>query len=135
MSDILLIDDDTELLALLKEYLEKEGFAVIAVNNGERGVSAALSDQFALAVLDVMMPGMSGIEVLRAIRARSKMPVIMLTAKGDDMDRILGLELGADDYVPKPCTPRELLARIRSILRRTESTENPERRRPSPFPL
>jgi len=127
MSDILLIDDDTELLALLKEYLEKEGFAVIAVNNGERGVSAALSDQFALAVLDVMMPGMSGIEVLRAIRARSKMPVIMLTAKGDDMDRILGLELGADDYVPKPCTPRELLARIRSILRRTESTENPEK--------
>ncbi len=127
MPTILLIDDDTELLALLKEYLEREGFDVVAVSDGASGVAAAISGQFALAALDVMMPGMNGIDVLRAIRASSDMPLIMLTAKGDDMDRILGLELGADDYVPKPCTPRELLARIRSILRRAEFLEGAER--------
>lgn len=120
MNRILLIDDDVELVALLREYLEQEGFVVGTAHDGERGVAEALSGQYALAVLDVMMPQLSGVEALRRIRAQSSLPVIMLTAKGDDLDRIIGLELGADDYVPKPCTPRELLARIRAILRRTE---------------
>lgn len=124
MSKILLVDDDVELVTMIKEYLEQEGFEVTAVHNGEQGASAALSGQYEIAVLDVMMPVMNGVETLRRIRAQSTMPVIMLTAKGDDMDRILGLELGADDYVPKPCTPRELTARIRAILRRADTTEN-----------
>lgn len=116
---ILLVDDDVELAGLLSDYLVQEGFAVTAVHDGERGVAAALSGQYALAVLDVMMPGISGVEALRRIRAASALPVLMLTAKGDDMDRIVGLELGADDYVAKPCLPRELAARLRAILRRT----------------
>jgi len=120
ITKILLVDDDTELIAMLKDYLEKEGFTVTTVYDGEAGAAEALSGQYALAVLDVMMPGMSGVEVLKRIRAKSTMPVVMLTAKGDDMDRILGLEIGADDYVPKPCTPRELTARIRAILRRID---------------
>ncbi|MCG2584602.1 response regulator transcription factor [Massilia sp. TS11] len=121
MTEVLLIDDDTELLAMFQEYLEQEGFAVTCRHDGENGALAALSGQFAIAVLDVMMPRVNGIEALRRIRARSQMPVLMLTARGDDTDRILGLELGADDYVPKPCTPRELTARIRAILRRTQA--------------
>lgn len=121
MTKILLVDDDVELVGLLKEYLEQEGFAVGVAHDGEYGVAEALSDRYAIAVLDVMMPHMSGVEALRQIRRQSHMPVLMLTAKGDDMDRVIGLELGADDYVPKPCTPRELTARIRAILRRTES--------------
>ncbi len=126
MSKVLLVDDDVELVEMLKEYLELEGFGVTAVHDGEAGVSEALSGQYAIAVLDVMMPGLSGIEVLRRIRMKSALPVIMLTARGDDTDRIVGLELGADDYVPKPCTPRELTARIRAILRRIQGaqTEN-----------
>lgn len=123
MTQILLVDDDIELVNMLKEYLEQEGFEVTAVHNGEEGASAALSGRYAIAVLDVMMPVMNGVEALRRIRAESAMPVLMLTAKGDDMDRILGLELGADDYVPKPCTPRELTARIRAILRRAETPD------------
>jgi two-component system OmpR family response regulator len=119
---ILLVDDDAELIAMLKDYLEKEGFAVTTVYDGESGAAEALSGQYALAVLDVMMPGMCGVDVLKRIRVKSTMPVVMLTAKGDDMDRILGLEIGADDYVPKPCTPRELTARIRAILRRIDVT-------------
>lgn len=129
MARILLVDDDIELVHLLQEYLEQEGYEVSAVHNGEEGADAALSGQYALAVLDVMMPVMNGIETLRRIRARSTMPVLMLTAKGDDLDRILGLELGADDYVPKPCTPRELTARIRAILRRAEASEPAEQPR------
>ena len=93
----------------------------MAVHDGEAGVSEALSGQYAIAVLDVMMPRLNGVEALRRIRTKSSMPVIMLTARGDDTDRIVGLELGADDYVPKPCTPRELTARIRAILRRTQT--------------
>lgn len=123
MAKILLVDDDVELVTMIKEYLEQEGFDVTAVHNGERGAAEALSGQYAIAVLDVMMPVMNGVEALRHIRAQSAMPVLMLTAKGDDMDRILGLELGADDYVPKPCTPRELTARIRAILRRSEAAD------------
>jgi len=119
MARVLLIDDDVELLDMLGEYLQQEGFDATAVHDGENGVKEALSGSYAIAVLDVMMPRMNGLETLRRIRAKSQMPVLMLTARGDDTDRIVGLELGADDYVPKPCTPRELTARIRAILRRT----------------
>ncbi len=123
MTRILLVDDDTELAALLGDYLTQEGFAVTTTDNGADGVVEALSGRYALAVLDVMMPGMNGIEALRRIRAQSSLPLLMLTARGDNTDRIVGLELGADDYVPKPCTPRELAARIRAILRRTQPPE------------
>lgn len=122
MRKILLVDDDVELVEMLKDYLEGEGFEVTAAHDGEEGAAEALSGRYAIAVLDVMMPRLSGVEALRRIRASSAMPVLMLTARGDDMDRIVGLELGADDYVPKPCTPRELTARIRAILRRTLGT-------------
>ena len=119
MNHVLLIDDDVELVGMFAEYLGQEGFQASCVHNGEDGVRAALAGQHAIVILDVMMPGMSGIEALRQIRADSRIPVLMLTARGDDADRILGLELGADDYVAKPCTPRELTARVRAILRRT----------------
>ncbi|UGQ48435.1 response regulator transcription factor [Massilia endophytica] len=121
MSKVLLIDDDVELVAMFQEYLEQEGFEVMAAHDGLAGATAALSGQYAIAVLDVMMPRMNGLETLRRIRAASNMPILMLTARGDDTDRIVGLELGADDYVTKPCTPRELTARIRAILRRTQA--------------
>jgi DNA-binding response OmpR family regulator len=103
----------------LREYLQAEGFSVHVEGEGSGGISAALSGEYDLAVLDVMMPQVNGLEVLRRIREQSALPVLMLTARGDDVDRITGLELGADDYVPKPSTPRELVARIRAILRRT----------------
>ena len=121
MAAVLLVDDDVELAEMLGDYLAQDGFEVTTRHDGESGVEAALSGDFAIAVLDVMMPKLSGIEVLRRIRAASALPVLMLTAKGDDFDRIVGLELGADDYVPKPCQPRELAARLRAILRRTGS--------------
>lgn len=117
---VLLIDDDAELVDLLRDYLDQEGFAVRTAGDGMSGL-AALSpgvDSVDIVVLDVMMPGISGIETLARIRAASGVPVLMLTARGDDADRIAGLELGADDYVAKPCTPRELTARIRAILKR-----------------
>ena len=116
---ILLVDDDVELAGLLSDYLVRDGFAVETVPDGESGVTEALSGRFSVVVLDVMMPGIGGIEALRRIRAASTVPVLMLTARGDDLDRIVGLELGADDYVPKPCLPRELAARLRAILRRS----------------
>lgn len=124
MTPILLVDDDVELSGMLRDYLNLDGFAATAVHDGQSGVEAALSGGYGVVVLDVMMPGLSGIEVLRRIRAASRVPVLMLTAKGDDMDRIVGLELGADDYVPKPCLPRELAARLRAILRRTQPADN-----------
>lgn len=120
MPKVLLVDDDIELVDMLKEYLEQDGFEVTAVYNGADALALAAGGQYAIAVLDVMMPRMQGMDTLRQLRARSQMPVLMLTARGDDADRILGLELGADDYVSKPCTPRELSARIRAILRRTQ---------------
>ena len=120
MPKILLVDDDSELVAMLTTYLEREGFEVGAAYDGQTGAAEALSGQYSIAVIDVMMPRASGIEALTRIRAQSRIPVLMLTARGDDADRIVGLEIGADDYVPKPCTPRELTARIRAILRRTE---------------
>ena len=124
MTQVLLVDDDVELGEMLTEYLEREGFGATAVPDGEAGVRGALSGEYGIVVLDVMMPRLNGIEALRRIRAQdSRIPVLMLTAKGDDVDRIVGLELGADDYVPKPCTPRELVARIRAILRRTQLQE------------
>ncbi|MGI4719534.1 MAG: response regulator transcription factor [Janthinobacterium lividum] len=121
MNHVLLIDDDVELVAMFSEYLEQEGFRVTCVHDGRSGAHAALGGGYAIAILDVMMPGTNGIEALRLIRAGSRIPVLMLTARGDDADRILGLELGADDYVAKPCTPRELTARVRAILRRTQA--------------
>jgi DNA-binding response OmpR family regulator len=117
---VLLADDDIELSAMLAEYLEREGFTVTAVHDGEAAARLALSGAFQIVVLDVMMPRIDGVEALRRIRQSSRVPVIMLTARGDDVDRIIGLELGADDYVPKPCTPRELTARLRAILRRMQ---------------
>jgi DNA-binding response OmpR family regulator len=120
MTHVLLIDDDTELVGMFTEYLEQEGFRVACAHDGETGAREALSGQYAIAILDVMMPRMNGIETLRRIRAASRIPVLMLTGRGDDADRILGLELGADDYVTKPCTPREMTARVRAILRRTQ---------------
>ena len=122
MDRILVIDDDIELCELLGEYLGGEGFAVETVQHGEEGAKQALSSDYSLVVLDVMLPGINGFDVLRKIRGESKVPVIMLTARGDDIDRIVGLELGADDYLPKPFNPRELVARIRAIQRRTEDT-------------
>jgi DNA-binding response OmpR family regulator len=126
MNHVLLIDDDVELVGMFREYLEQEGFRVTCAHEGDAGAREALSGQFAIAILDVMMPRMNGIETLRRIRAKSRLPVLMLTGRGDDTDRILGLELGADDYVTKPCTPRELTARIRAILRRTNGLPHDE---------
>jgi DNA-binding response OmpR family regulator len=117
-SRVLLVDDDVELVDMLKAYLEAEDLPVESVQ-GPLAVSRAISGEFGIVVLDIMMPRVSGLEILRAIRAQSTVPVLMLTARGEGADRIRGLELGADDYVPKPCTPRELTARIRAILRRT----------------
>ncbi|WP_028102538.1 response regulator transcription factor [Pseudoduganella violaceinigra] len=122
MNKVLLIDDDVELVGMFQEYLAQEGFDVATAHDGETGAAAALTGLYAIAILDVMMPRMNGLETLRRIRAVSQMPILMLTARGDDTDRIVGLELGADDYVTKPCTPRELTARIRAILRRTQAT-------------
>ncbi|MFC1690218.1 response regulator transcription factor, partial [Pseudomonadota bacterium] len=118
---ILLADDDTELSGLLKEYFESESFQVRLAPDGLAALEEARKPGLDLIVLDVMMPGMNGMDVLKELRKESKLPVIMLTARGDDMDRILGLELGADDYVPKPCNPRELLARIRAVMRRGQA--------------
>ena len=119
---ILVIDDDTELCELLGEYLGQEGFVVESVNEGAAGLERALSGAHALVVLDVMLPEMNGFDVLRRIRERSKVPVLMLTARGNDVDRIVGLEMGADDYLPKPFNPRELVARIRAVKRRAGSS-------------
>ena len=126
MTRVLLIDDDAELLDMLKEYLEQDGFSVGIANDGDSGINAALSGAYSIAVLDIMMPRMNGLETLKQIRSKSQLPILMLTARGDDTDRVVGLELGADDYVPKPCTPRELTARIRAILRRTNPRAEPE---------
>lgn len=116
---LLVVDDDTELCQLLSEYLLPEGYDVESVHSGTEGVERALSGEHALVVLDVMLPDVRGFEVLRQLRARTRMPVLMLTARGNEQDRILGLEMGADDYLPKPFNPRELCARIEAILRRS----------------
>lgn len=118
-TSILIIDDDVELCSLLKEFFETEGLRVRLAHNGRAGLDEARKPGIDLIVLDVMMPELSGMEVLKELRKESRIPVIMLTARGEDLDRILGLELGADDYLAKPCNPRELLARIRAVLRRS----------------
>ena len=123
MSKILIIDDDEELCELVAEYLSVEGFETEAVHDGESGLQKALSNDYELAVLDVMLPKKNGFDVLRDLRKSSKLPVVMLTAKGDDMERIVGLEIGADDYLPKPFNPRELVARLRAVLRRVNDSD------------
>ncbi|MFV8853935.1 response regulator transcription factor [Serratia fonticola] len=121
---ILLVDDDLELGTMLSEYLTAEGFNASLVLTGKAGVDGALSGDYTAMILDIMLPDMSGIDVLREVRKKSRLPIIMLTAKEDNIDRVIGLEMGADDYVPKPCYPRELVARLRAVLRRFE--EQPE---------
>jgi two-component system response regulator CpxR len=119
MTRILVVDDDADLCELVSEYLQGEGLEVEAVHDGIAGVDRCLAGEPDLVILDVMLPGLGGFAVLSRIREQSKVPVIMLTARGDDVDRIVGLEMGADDYLSKPFNPRELVARIRAILRRT----------------
>ncbi len=118
MERVLIVDDDVELCELVAEYLTPEGFEIESVHDGEHGLQRALSGEHVLVVLDVMLPGINGLEVLRRLRSQSRVPVIILTARGDDVDRIVGLEIGADDYLGKPFNPRELVARIRAVLRR-----------------
>lgn len=124
MARVLIIDDDVELCRLLAERLNSEEFSIEASHNGQRGLELALSQSYDLVILDLMLPGMMGLDVLRHVRERSTMPILILTARGEDVDRILGLEIGADDYLPKPFNPRELIARIRAILRRTHYARN-----------
>ena len=116
---ILVIDDDVEMTEMLTEYLEPEGFAMEVCHDGDSGLKRALQGSFLLVVLDVMLPRVNGLEVLRRLRAASQVPVLMLTARGDSVDRVTGLQTGADDYLPKPFDPQELVARVRAILRRT----------------
>ena len=121
MTRLLMIDDDEKLVTLTREYLGSHGFEVAAAHDGDSGVEVALATAPALVILDLMLPGIDGLEVCRRLRRSSRVPILMLTARGDDTDRIVGLELGADDYLPKPFNARELLARIRAVLRRSES--------------
>lgn len=116
---VLIVDDDAELGELLGEFLANEDFTLEFAEDGGTGLRKALSGGYALVILDVMLPGLNGFEVLRQLRTQSQVPVLMLTARGDDVDRIVGLEIGADDYLPKPFNPRELVARVHAILRRT----------------
>ncbi len=119
-ASILIVDDDRELGDMLKEFLAPDHFDVTTCLNGEDGLRALQDNEFNLVILDIMLPGISGIDVLREVRQNSDVPIIMLTARGDDVDRILGLEFGADDYLTKPFNPRELLARIKAIMRRVQ---------------
>ena len=128
MSRVLLVDDDHRLGALLERLLKPEGFQLELATDGLQGAKRASTEVFDLIILDVMLPGLDGFEVLRRVRQQSDVPVIMLTAKGSDSDRVVGLELGADDYLPKPFNPRELLARIRAVMRRSESSSAGTRR-------
>lgn len=116
---ILIIDDDQELCSLLTDWLATEGFALSCAHDGASGLELATSGPFQAIILDVMLPGMNGLEVLRTLRQRCNTPLLMLSARGEPVDRILGLELGADDYLAKPCDPRELVARLRALLRRS----------------
>ncbi|MGD0436450.1 MAG: response regulator transcription factor [Bryobacteraceae bacterium] len=118
---LLIVDDDAELGALIKEFLEREGFSVDCALDGHSGLEQAQQGSYDLVILDVMLPGLDGFQILKRLRLSSRVPVLMLTARGEDVDRIIGLELGADDYLPKPFNPRELAARVKAILRRTEA--------------
>src|ERR1700684_1116032 len=121
---LLIIDDDVELCSLLKEFLERESFSVECVSEGHAALEPAQQGGFDLIVLDVMLPGLDGFEILKRLRVTSRVPVLMLTARGEDVDRIVGLELGAEDYLPKPFNPRELAARVKAILRPPEARVN-----------
>lgn len=121
---ILIIDDDQELCDLLTAFLSKEHFIVTSVHDGKAGLEAALNGQYDIIILDGMLPSMSGLDVLRRLQESSQTPVLMLTARGEEVDRVIGLEVGADDYLAKPCSPRELLARLRAILRRVEKSQS-----------
>lgn len=124
---LLVIDDDERLFELLDTYLQENGAAATRAKDGLAGLDALERDSYDAVLLDVMMPGMDGLEVLRRVREKSSIPVIMLTAKGDETDRVVGLELGADDYVSKPFSPRELLARVKAVLRRAQPDATKER--------
>src|SRR5579864_1288976 len=126
---LLIVDDDMELCSLLKEFLQREGFTAECIHEGRSGLEAAKQGNYDLIVLDVMLPGLDGFELLKQLRRESRVPVLMLTARGEDVDRIVGLELGADDYLPKPFNPRELSARIRAISRRMEARPAGDSRR------
>lgn len=132
---ILLIDDDVEMCTMLAEYLDSEGLQTEVVHEGTTGLKRALSDEHALIVLDVMLPGINGLELLRRLRSESTARVVLLTARGEELDRIVGLEVGADDYVSKPFSPRELLARIRAILRRPVVDPQAKRAVPRTAPI
>jgi len=119
-ANLLLIEDDPEINELLNTLLSKEGFSICSAFNGETGLALALQHNFDLVILDIMLPGKDGLEVLKELRAEQTTPVLMLTAKGEDLDRIIGFEMGADDYLPKPFNPRELTARIKALLRRVQ---------------
>src|SRR5580658_8208816 len=124
---VLLVDDDRELAALLREYLGPHGVSVDHVDEGAGAVDriASAREPYDIVLLDVMLPGIDGFEVCRRIRAQSDLPIVMLTARGEDADRVVGLEIGADDYLPKPFNPRELLARMRAIMRRAHASAGP----------
>ena len=125
---VLLVEDDTRLAALTRAYLEKHGALVTVASSGDQAVLEAGRQRFDVVLLDVMLPGMGGIEVCQWLRERSDVPIIMITARGEEADRVLGLELGADDYLPKPFSPRELLARIRALVRRAQGRAGPAQR-------
>jgi len=122
MDRVLIVDDDVELCRLLVERLSGEGFTIEVVHDGQHGLERALSREHTLVILDLMLPGVGGLDVLRRLRTQSSVPILILTARGEDVERILGLEIGADDYLPKPFNPRELIARIRAILRRSSKS-------------
>ncbi|HEX8552114.1 MAG TPA: response regulator transcription factor [Abditibacteriaceae bacterium] len=130
MNRVLMVDDDGELCELVSEYLAREGWTVDAVHDGEAALEQLENGEYVAIILDVMLPGLGGFEVLRRVRSRSEIPVVMLTARGDEVDRVLGLELGADDYLPKPFSSRELAARLRAILRRSHNEAAVEETRP-----
>jgi DNA-binding response OmpR family regulator len=123
MERVLLIDDDSELCSMLTDYLGRYGFHVTSIHRGDTGLKTAREHAWTVILLDVMLPGMDGFEVLKQLRGTSAARVVLLTARGEDVDRIVGLEMGADDYLPKPFNPRELLARMRAVLRRNEAVE------------
>ena len=125
MEQVLLIDDDIELCSMLQDYLARHGFKVTAEHHGELGLHRALKESFDIVLLDVMLPGIDGFEVLRRLRTSSQVSVLLLTARGEDIDRIVGLEIGADDYLPKPFDPDELMARIQAVLRRSAAGLQP----------
>lgn len=135
MDRILIIDDDVEMCTMLEEFLASEGLEVEVVHEGRAGLKRALSDQHDVIVLDIMLPGISGLELLRQLRSESAARVVLLTARGEEVDRIVGLEVGADDYVSKPFSPRELLARIRAILRRPVTDPQAKRSVPRTAPI